>query len=75
MVLPLQELLSGYNGPDGMRGSFPPLQNLIFIVLFAVLEIVIRPEFMLLYLSHCTKTQPALHFAFELNTFPVQSLK
>lgn len=66
----MPKLLPGYkSGPDGMKGFFSPLYNLIVIVLFAVLEIVIALN--LPYLLHDTKMQTALHFALELNTSTV----
>lgn len=49
---------------------FFPLQNLIFIVLLAVLEIVICSKFSLISIP-VTKIQPVLHCALELSIFPV----
>lgn len=62
MALPLPKLLPGYeSGPDGMEGFFSPLQNLIFIVLFEVLEIVMCSEFTL-FSSH--PSIPKLNLSF-----------
>lgn len=53
-----------------LGGFFSPLKNLIFIVSSQSLKLSYALNLFSIY-PHCTKTQPALHFALELNTFPV----
>lgn len=67
----MPKLLPGYkSSPDGIGRFLFPTEKSDFYCLFTVLEIVICSK-SIFNLPHCTKTQPALHFALELNTFPV----